>query len=92
METAGDPDPPQPEHFLAFLTHVPRLTTMLNEMSRSMGQSDFYPFVLPREVVGKLHFIHLVVISRNQVQLRRQDHAQMQMQMQMQSSGFRASA
>ena len=54
----------------------------------SMGQSDFYPFVLPREVVGKLQFIHLVVISRSQVQLRRQDQAQMQTQ----SSGFRASA
>ncbi|MBC7598646.1 MAG: putative zinc-binding metallopeptidase, partial [Polaromonas sp.] len=39
------------------------LTTLLNEMSRSMGQPDFYPFVLPREVVAKLHFIHLVVTS-----------------------------
>jgi hypothetical protein len=30
-------------------------------MSRAMGQPDFYPFVLPREVVAKLHFIHLLV-------------------------------
>ena len=30
-----------------------------------MGQPDFYPFVLPREVVAKLHFIHLVVTSVN---------------------------
>jgi hypothetical protein len=30
-----------------------------------MGQADFYPFVLPHEVVAKLHFIHLVV-SANQ--------------------------
>jgi hypothetical protein len=28
-----------------------------------MGQPDFYPFVLPREVVAKLHFIHLLVTS-----------------------------
>ena len=60
----------QPEHagaeqFLAFLNHWTRLTTMLNEMSRSMGQTDFYPFVLPRDVVAKLHFIHLVVTSGN---------------------------
>ena len=60
----------QPEHagaeqFLAFLNHWTRLTTMLNEMSRSMGQPDFYPFVLPRDVVAKLHFIHLVVTSRS---------------------------
>ena len=84
------PDHPQAEQFLAFLNHWTRLTTMLNEMSRSMGQSDFYPFVLPREVVGKLHFIHLVVISRSQVQLQSQDQAQMQTQTQ--SSGLRASA
>jgi hypothetical protein len=36
---------------------------MLNEMSRSMGQPDFYPFILPTEAVAKLHFIHLVVSS-----------------------------
>ena len=61
----------QPEHagaepFLAFLNHWTRLTTLLNEMSRSMGQPDFYPFVLPRDVVAKLHFIHLVVTSGSQ--------------------------
>ena len=61
----------QPEHpgagqFLAFLNHWTRLTTLLNEMSRSMGQPDFYPFVLPRDVVAKLHFIHLVVASGGQ--------------------------
>jgi len=62
----------QPEHagagqFLAFLNHWTRLTTMLNEMSRSMGQPDFYPFVLPRDVVAKLHFIHLVVTSGHEL-------------------------
>jgi hypothetical protein len=41
---------------------------MLNEMSRSMGQPDFYPFVLPAEAVGKLHFIHLLVSSGNWLQ------------------------
>ena len=61
----------QPEHagaeqFLAFLNHWTRLTTLLNEMSRSMGQPDFYPFVLPRDVVAKLHFIHLLVTSGSQ--------------------------
>jgi Uncharacterized protein conserved in bacteria len=34
---------------------------MLNELSRSMGQPDFYPFVLPPAVIAKLHFIHLVI-------------------------------
>ncbi len=56
----------QPSHagaarFLAFLNTWTQLTTLLNEMTRAMGQADFYPFVLPREVVAKLHFIHLLV-------------------------------
>jgi hypothetical protein len=59
------PDHEDAQQFLAFLNHWTRLTTMLNEMSRSMGQPDFYPFVLPRKVVGKLHFIHLVVTSQS---------------------------
>lgn len=61
----------QPEHvgagqFLVFLNHWTRLTTLVNEMSRSMGQPDFYPFVLARDVVAKLHFIHLVVSASGQ--------------------------
>lgn len=51
------------QNFLDFLNDWTRLSTLLNEMSRSMGQPDFYPFVLPREVVAKLHFVHLLVTS-----------------------------
>ncbi|MES2512258.1 MAG: putative zinc-binding metallopeptidase [Pseudomonadota bacterium] len=57
------PDHPDAQNFLDFLNDWTRLTTMLNEMSRSMGQPDFYPFVLPLTVVAKLHFIHLLVTS-----------------------------
>lgn len=57
------PDHPDAEEFLGLLNHWTRLTTMLNEMSRSMGQPDFYPFVLQPGVVAKLHFIHGVVTS-----------------------------
>ena len=57
------PDHPEAQTFLDFLNDWTRLTTLLNEMSRSMGQPDFYPFVLPHEVVAKLHFIHLLVTS-----------------------------
>ena len=49
--------------FLAFLNQWTGLTVLLNEMSRSMGQADFYPFVLPNPVVAKLHFVHMVVKS-----------------------------
>ena len=49
---------------LAFLSVVNgwiELTGALNEVTRSMGEPDFYPFVLSRPAVRKLHFIHMVV-------------------------------
>jgi hypothetical protein len=32
-----------------------------DELARSMGQHDFYPFVMSKPVVAKLQFVHLVV-------------------------------
>ncbi|WP_309682525.1 putative zinc-binding metallopeptidase [Polaromonas sp.] len=63
LDALYQPDHPEAQRFLDFLNDWTRLTTLLNEMSRSMGQPDFYPFVLPHEVVAKLHFIHLLVSS-----------------------------
>ena len=63
IDALYQPGHPEAQHVLDFLNDWTRLTTLLNEMSRSMGQLDFYPFVLPREVVAKLHFIHLLVTS-----------------------------
>lgn len=37
------------------------LTVALNNVNRSMGQPDLYPFVLPDAVVNKLRFIHDIV-------------------------------
>ncbi|WKB55852.1 zinc-binding metallopeptidase family protein [Eleftheria terrae] len=37
------------------------ITSVMNEMSSAMGLHDFYPFVLPRAAVAKLHFIHCLV-------------------------------
>ena len=51
------------QSFLSLLNNWVGLTAVMNEMSRSMGQPDFYPFVLSREVVTKLHFIHCVIHS-----------------------------
>ena len=34
------------------------LTVAVNSLNRSMGQPDFYPFVIPPAVVAKLDFIH----------------------------------
>ena len=63
LDALYQPEHPEAQHFLDFLNDWTRLTTMLNEMSRAMGQADFYPFILPHEVVAKLHFIHLLVTS-----------------------------
>jgi hypothetical protein len=59
----------QPEHpdagkFLDFINGWVLLTNVLNELSRSMGQPDYYPFVLPRAAVGKLQFIHRVITEQ----------------------------
>ena len=50
--------------FLDFINGWVLLTNVLNELSRSMGQPDYYPFVLPRAAVGKLQFIHRVVTQQ----------------------------
>ena len=55
------PDHPGAKQFLSFLNSWIELSAVLNELSRSMGQPDLYPFALPRPAVAKLHFIHLVV-------------------------------
>jgi hypothetical protein len=55
------PDHPEAMKFLDFLNGWVRLTNVLNELSRSMGQPDYYPFVLPRAAVGKLQFVHQVI-------------------------------
>lgn len=61
LETLYDPQHPGGPAFLSFVNAWIELAGMLNELSRSMGQPDFYPFVLPPAVITKLHFIHLVI-------------------------------
>jgi hypothetical protein len=56
-----EPNDPGGPQFLSFLNAWIELTAVLNEISRSMGQPDFYPFALPRPAVAKLHFTHLVI-------------------------------
>ena len=54
------PNAPGSARFLLFLNSWIALSAVMNEMSRGMGLPDFYPFVLPRAVVAKLHFIYVV--------------------------------
>ncbi|MBD1599130.1 putative zinc-binding metallopeptidase [Pseudomonas typographi] len=61
LQALYDPEHDSAPSFLAFVNAWIELAGMLNELSRAMGQPDFYPFVLPPAVIAKLHFIHLVV-------------------------------
>ena len=38
-------------------TWVP-LSIALNQVNRSMGKDDLYPFVIPPSVIQKLDFVH----------------------------------
>ena len=57
------PDDPDAERFLSLLNAWLEMTMVLNELARSMGQPDFYPFVMSRPVVAKLQFVQMVVID-----------------------------
>jgi hypothetical protein len=64
LDDLWQPDHPDAGQFLDFINGWVLLTNVLNELSRSMGQPDYYPFVLPRAAVGKLQFIHGVVTAQ----------------------------
>ena len=55
------PTHPDAERVLSLVNSWVALTTVMNELAHSMGQSDFYPFVLSPAVLRKLHFIHMVI-------------------------------
>ena len=57
----GTPPSPEDLAFLAVVNGWIELTGALNEVTRSMGEPDFYPFVLSKPAVRKLHFIARVV-------------------------------
>ena len=62
LADAGDDTSAQ--GFVALLGDWMELTGVLNELSRSMGLPDFYPFVLSYDAVRKLHFVHRVVTEK----------------------------
>ena len=59
------PNDPGAKRFLTFLNAWIELSAVMNELARSMGQPDLYPFALPKPAVAKLQFIHLVVSTAN---------------------------
>jgi hypothetical protein len=57
----AEPEQPGSARFLQFLNSWTQLTAVLNELSRAMGLADFYPFILSKGAVAKLHFVHLAI-------------------------------
>ena len=49
------------DQFLSLLNLWVELTALMNELSRSMGEHDLYPFALPKAAVAKLQFIHMAI-------------------------------
>ncbi len=47
--------------FLSFINRWVQLSSVLNVLSRSMGQPDIYPFVMNAESVRKLYLVHAIV-------------------------------
>lgn len=54
---------PHSTAFLGLLNQWMQITGVLNELSRSMGVADFYPFVLSATAVRKLHLVHRIIGS-----------------------------
>tara|TARA_R110002095_G_scaffold159024_4_gene137850 strand:+ start:886 stop:2058 length:1173 start_codon:yes stop_codon:yes gene_type:complete len=56
-----DPHTPDAQRVILLVNSWVQLTTVLNELARSMGQHDFYPFVMSRSVLRKMHFIQIII-------------------------------
>lgn len=56
-------DPYREPDFDELLASWVPVADALNELNRSIGQGDAYPFELSSAVIGKLHFVHMAVRS-----------------------------
>jgi hypothetical protein len=57
------PDDPGAARFLSLLNSWVEMIMVINELARSMGYPDFYPFVMSKPVVAKLHLVRLVAMD-----------------------------
>jgi hypothetical protein len=68
-------NPYREDDFDALLKAWLPLTEAVNEINRSMGMSDVYPFVLTPPVIGKLHFVHVIVRKAARIAVQRGEAA-----------------
>jgi hypothetical protein len=57
------PDDPGAANFLSLLNSWIEMIMVLNELARSMGQPDFYPFVMSKPVVAKLQLVQMITFD-----------------------------
>ncbi|MGJ8531033.1 MAG: zinc-binding metallopeptidase family protein [Alphaproteobacteria bacterium] len=63
-------DPYHVSDHLQLIQHWIPLTVAMNAMNRSMGISDYYPFVLSPQISEKLKFVHdLIVVQQQSVKV-----------------------
>jgi hypothetical protein len=65
------PDDAYAKQFLGFLNSWIALSAVMNELSRGMGATDFYPFALPRPAVAKLQFITMAIRTEQKKFIRK---------------------
>lgn len=63
LDLEVDFSPYRQRDFSALANAWPPLTVAINEINRSLGQRDFYPFVLSEDILSKLEFVHELVAS-----------------------------
>jgi hypothetical protein len=54
-------EPPDPSDFRHLFDNWMKLVQSLNQMSRSMGERDFYPFYVSPDARAKVEFVHRVI-------------------------------
>jgi len=57
------PDDPAAARFLSLLNSWIEMIMVINELARSMGQPDFYPFVMSKPVVAKLQLVQMIMLD-----------------------------
>jgi hypothetical protein len=54
-------DPYRENDFDALLACLKPVAHSINELNRSLGLSDAYPFELTSAIIGKLHLVHMAI-------------------------------
>jgi len=57
------PDDPGAARFLLLLNSWIEMIMVINELARSMGHPDFYPFVMSKPVVAKLQLVQMITLD-----------------------------